>query len=225
MPKAPENLREFAGLLKVVEFLRGPEGCPWDKEQTHSTLTRYAIEEAFELSEAIDTGEDAEIREELGDVLLQVVLHSEIARQEGRFDIYDVIQGIGEKWCAAIRTFLATRWPKDSAAVLSNWAEIKAAERGRPKGAYGDLVLRYSGWSTVVAAQSQKIGEKTRKVDFDWTDAEHCWPKIREELGELRAAMCGRLSRVEIEVRTWRCFIQRRPIGPPSGNGFRTSFA
>ena len=79
MPKAPENLREFEGLIKVVEFLRGPDGCPWDKEQTHETLTRFAIEEAHELADAIDSGDVNEIRDELGDVLLQVVLHAEIA--------------------------------------------------------------------------------------------------------------------------------------------------
>jgi tetrapyrrole methylase family protein / MazG family protein len=186
MPKAPENLREFAGLLKVVEFLRGPDGCPWDKEQTHSSLTRYAIEEAFELSEAIDSGDQKAICDELGDVLLQVVLHAEIARQEGRFDIFDVIQGIGEKMVRRHPHVFGDTVAADSAAVLSNWAEIKAAEKGRPKG--GPLSFDIPpGLPSLL--RSQKIGEKTRKVDFDWTDAEACWPKISEELAELRAAV------------------------------------
>ena len=93
MPKAPENLREFAGLLKVVEFLRGPDGCPWDKEQTHESLTRFAIEEAHELAEAIDSGDQKAIRDELGDMLFQVVLHSEIARQEQELTGEDVVPG------------------------------------------------------------------------------------------------------------------------------------
>jgi len=202
MPKAPENLREFAGLLKVVEFLRGPDGCPWDKEQTHQTLTRYAIEEAFELSEAIDSGLDAEIRDELGDVLLQVVLHSEIARQERRFDIYDVIEAIGSKMVRRHPHVFGDVVAKTSGEVLSNWAEIKAAEKAGKASAAKKAVLSFDipvGLPALI--RSQKIGEKTKKVNFDWTDAKACWPKIDEELSELKTAMAeGRAEEIESEL-------------------------
>lgn len=204
MPKAPENLREFAGLLKVVEFLRGPDGCPWDKEQTHATLTRYAIEEAFELSEAIDSGDNNEIRDELGDVLLQVVLHAEIARQEKRFDIYDVIHAIASKMVrrhphvfedSEHRNFAGA---KSAEQVLSNWAEIKAAEKGKSTAQPLTFDIP-QGLPALI--RSQKIGEKTTKVDFDWGDAQECWPKIKEEIGELEEAMKGgSSSEIESEL-------------------------
>jgi tetrapyrrole methylase family protein/MazG family protein len=183
MPKAPENLREFEGLIKVVEFLRGPDGCPWDKEQTHETLTRFAIEEAHELADAIDSGDVNEIRDELGDVLLQVILHSEIARQEGRFNIYDVVQTISEKMVRRHPHVFGDVVAETSAAVLKNWAEIKAAEKGRKK----TLFDVPKGMPALLRAM--KIGEKTKKVDFDWESPEQCWDKVAEELGELQAAV------------------------------------
>jgi tetrapyrrole methylase family protein/MazG family protein len=194
MPKAPENLREFEGLIKVVEFLRGPDGCPWDKEQTHETLTRFAIEEAHELADAIDSGDVNEIRDELGDVLLQVILHSEIARQEGRFDIYDVVQAISEKMVRRHPHVFGDVVAETSAAVLKNWAEIKAAEKGRKK----TLFDVPKGMPALLRAV--KIGEKTKKVDFDWDNSAQCWDKVEEELGELQAAVkIGDKSAVEAE--------------------------
>jgi tetrapyrrole methylase family protein/MazG family protein len=194
MPKAPENLREFEGLIKVVEFLRGPDGCPWDKEQTHETLTRFAIEEAHELADAIDGGNVDEIRDELGDVLLQVILHSEIARQAGRFDIYDVVQAIGEKMVRRHPHVFGDVVAETSDAVLKNWAEIKAAEKGRKK----TLFDVPKGMPSLL--RSVKIGEKTKKVDFDWENPEQCWDKVNEELGELQAAVkTGIKSDIEAE--------------------------
>lgn len=196
MPKAPENLREFAGLIKVVEFLRGPDGCPWDKEQTHESLTRFAIEEAHELADAIDSGNVAEIRDELGDVLLQVVLHSEIARQEGRFDVFDVIQNINEKMVRRHPHVFADVKAETSGEVLKNWAEIKAAEKGSPKKFEFDVP---KGMPALLRAH--KIGEKTKKISFDWENASQCWDKVREELGELEAAVKdGDSSAVEAEL-------------------------
>lgn len=198
MPSAPKNLREFAGLLKVVEFLRGPDGCPWDKEQTHATLTRYAIEESFELAEAIDRGDQAEIRDELGDVLLQVVLHSEIARQEGRFDIYDVIQSIGEKMVRRHPHVFGDVKAKDSNEVLQNWAEIKAQEKGKTTAQPLSFDIP-QGLPALL--RSQKIGEKTAKVAFDWGNAKECWPKIKEEVNELEEAMLtGTPEDIEAEL-------------------------
>jgi tetrapyrrole methylase family protein/MazG family protein len=186
MRKPPNNLRDFSSLLQVVETLRGPDGCPWDKEQTHSTLTRFAIEEAFELSEAIDSGNVGDIREELGDVLLQVVLHSEIARQSELFDISDVIKGLNEKMIRRHPHVFADVKAETADAVLRNWQQLKDQEKadaGKPKRVFNIP----SALPALI--RSQKIGEKTEKLGFDWTDAEACWPKIKEEIGELEAAM------------------------------------
>lgn len=195
MPKAPENLREFAGLIKVVEALRGPDGCPWDKEQTHASLTRYAIEEAHELADAIDGGDVTEVRDELGDVLLQVVLHSEIARQDGKFDVFDVIQNLNEKMVRRHPHVFGDVKAETSSEVLSNWAEIKAAEKGQ------DVAKPLSfdipqGLPALLRAQ--KVGEKTKKVDFDWENAEQCWEKVVEETTELKQAIASK-SREEME--------------------------
>lgn len=180
MPKAPENLREFAGLLKVVEHLRGPDGCPWDKEQTASTLTRFAIEEAHELAEAIDSGDLKAFKDELGDLLLQVILHSEIARQEGKFDVFDVIQNLNEKMVRRHPHVFADVKVGSSGEVLANWADIKKAE-GKTK-----IFDIPSGMPALLRAH--KIGEKTKKLAFDWENAKQCWQKVDEELGELAAA-------------------------------------
>lgn len=186
MRKPPNNLREFAGLLQVVETLRGPDGCPWDKEQTHSTLTRFAIEEAFELSEAIDSGDVHDVQEELGDVLLQVVLHSEIARQSGSFDIFDVIEGLNEKMIRRHPHVFADVKADTAEAVLRNWQQLKDKEKsdaGKPKRIFN------IPQELPALIRSQKIGEKTEKLGFDWSDASACWPKIKEEIGELEEAM------------------------------------
>ncbi|MGE3681352.1 MAG: nucleoside triphosphate pyrophosphohydrolase [Bdellovibrionales bacterium] len=182
MPKAPENLREFAGLVQVVEILRGPDGCPWDKEQTHSTLTRYAIEESFELAEAIDSGDAREICDELGDLLLQVILHAEIARQAGRFDIFDVMENLNRKMVRRHPHVFADIEAKTSAQVLQNWSQIKAQERGQSPDRVSSFDIP-AGLPSLL--RSQKIGEKTKKVSFDWENAEQCWTKVREELAEL----------------------------------------
>lgn len=186
MPKAPENLREFSSLLKVVEFLRGPDGCPWDKEQTHQTLTRYAIEEAFELAEAMDAGDRGEIRDELGDLLLQVILNAEIARQEGEFDIFDVIENLNAKMIRRHPHVFGDVKVSGSSDVLKNWAEIKAEEKGHSteKPLSFDIPL---GLPALIRAQ--KIGEKTGKVDFDWSSPKECWAKVREETAELEEAI------------------------------------
>ncbi len=182
MPKAPENLRDFSALLKVVEFLRGPDGCPWDKEQTHQSLTRFAIEEAHELAEAIDTGNDNEIREELGDLLLQVVLHSEIARQAKTFDINDVIEILNSKMIRRHPHVFGDVKVKNSSDVISNWTEIKAQEKGKKKENMAfDIPPHLPS-----LIRSQKIGEKTEKIGFDWASTAEVWEKVNEEFRELK---------------------------------------
>jgi len=183
MPKAPENLREFSALLKVVEFLRGPDGCPWDKEQTHQTLTRFAIEEAHELGDAIDSGNLQEVKEELGDLLLQVVLHSEIARQDQSFDIHDVINTLNEKIIRRHPHVFGEVKVKDSGEVLANWTQIKAQEKGTKEFTF-DIPAALPS-----LIRGQKIGEKTEKIGFDWDSPSAVWDKVKEEISELETEL------------------------------------
>lgn len=185
MPQPPENLQDFNALVEVIKHLRGPEGCPWDKEQTHQTLTQYAIEEAFELAQAIDSNDQSAIVEELGDVLLQVVLHAEIARQEKRFDIQDVIRTINEKMIRRHPHVFSDTKVRDTDEIWSNWHKIKAAEKTKKK---SNSIFDFPVHLPALI-RSQKIGIKTKKYNFDWSSPEEVLAKVEEELTELKQAL------------------------------------
>ena len=187
MPQPPENLRNFSSLVKVVEDLRGPEGCPWDKEQTNRSLTPYALEESCELAEAIESGQTTEIISELGDLLLQVVLHAEILKNEGRGEIEDVIEAINSKMIRRHPHVFADLSVANSDEVLKNWDQIKAQEKGdnnplRP----GEFEVPKS---LPALQRSAKIGKKTKKTGFDWSNWKEVIPKVKEELCELEEAL------------------------------------
>jgi len=188
MPSAPTNTRDFTALVEVIAALRGPNGCPWDKEQTHNTLTQYAIEEAHELAAAIDANDKPGTIEELGDLLLQVVLHAEIGRQSGEFDLADVIQGITEKMIHRHPHVFGDVKVRDSGEVLDNWAKIKAAEKSQtnsqPTSPFASLPE-----AMPALIRAQKIGAKTVRYNFDWEKVEDVVAKVEEELGELKEAI------------------------------------
>src|SRR3989475_3962675 len=119
----------FEKLVAVQARLRAPNGCPWDREQTHQSLRTYLIEEAYEVLEALESGNDAKFAEEMGDLLLQIVFHSQIAREEGRFTVSEVIREIHDKMIRRHPHVFGTTRAKDSTEVLRNWEQIKAAER------------------------------------------------------------------------------------------------
>src|SRR3989475_7023045 len=119
----------FEKLVAVQARLRAPGGCPWDREQTHRSLRTYLIEEAYEVLDALDSGDSARLAEELGDLLLQIVFHSQIAREEGRFTVCDVIREIHDKMIRRHPHVFGKTRAKDSAEVLRNWEQIKAEER------------------------------------------------------------------------------------------------
>ena len=196
MQAPPPDLRRFDSLLAVVEALRGPDGCPWDKEQTHRTLAPFAIEEAHELAEAVEGGSTKDMVGELGDVLLQVVLQAEIGRQAGTFDVHDVIGSIAAKMVRRHPHVFSDLSVKTSAEVLKNWAEGKKAERaeaGRPPTHAFEVPV-----ALPALARAQKIGLKTQEVRFDWPDWRGVFGKVQEETGELLEA-CESVSSSERE--------------------------
>lgn len=167
-------------LRKIVADLRAPDGCPWDREQTHGSLRGGLLEEAHEVVEAIDEEDDAHLCEELGDLLLQVVMHSQIAAESGRFTFDDVARGISEKLVRRHPHVFGESVAGTSDAVLKQWDEIKRAERGNRQTSLLD------GVSTALPAlmQAEKITKKAAKVGFDWDRIEPVIEKIREELVE-----------------------------------------
>jgi MazG family protein len=170
-------------LRAIVAALRAPDGCPWDREQTHASLRAGLLEEAYEVAAAIDSADDANLREELGDLLLQVVFHAQIAEEEGRFAFDAVALGIAQKLVRRHPHVFAGESAADSAEVLVRWEEIKRQERG------GAEESALDGVSPGLPAlqYAAKIQKRAGKVGFDWQDAQPVLEKIREELAEVEA--------------------------------------
>jgi MazG family protein len=171
-------------LVDIVAKLRGPGGCPWDREQTHASLRAGLLEEAYEVIDAIAAGDDANLREELGDLLLQSIFHAQIAAEEGRYTFDDVAREISAKLIRRHPHVFGDMHCADSAEVLQRWDEIKRAE----KGACPESAL--DGISTAFPAlmRAAKVQKKAARVGFDWSDAEPVIAKVREELAEIEAA-------------------------------------
>lgn len=190
MARVPSNLRQIESLVEIVSSLRGPDGCPWDKEQTHESLTQYAIEEAHELVEALESSsgqKDQKIKEELGDVLFQVILHSQLASERGAFTFEDVVASISEKLVRRHPHVFAGVEVADSAEVIRNWEQIKKQE----KAVAGESVSAYALNVPPLPAlqRAYKIGKRTEKLQFDWENAEGVMTKVEEEFAELREAL------------------------------------
>jgi tetrapyrrole methylase family protein/MazG family protein len=166
-------------LLRVMQRLRGPDGCPWDLEQTHSSLGRHLLEEAHETLEAIDSGDPERLRDELGDLLLQVVFHAEMARQEGAFDVDDVAEGIVGKLIRRHPHVFGEVEVESAAEVLVNWERIKTEERGEHP-LDEDIPA-----SLPALARAAKVQRRAAGVGFDWRSHDGAVAKVREELGEL----------------------------------------
>jgi tetrapyrrole methylase family protein/MazG family protein len=187
-------------LLDIMDKLRDPGGCPWDREQTLRSLTPYLLEEAHEVIEAIEAGDAPHHREELGDLLFQVVFQSRIAREEGKFDFPSVCDSIAEKLTRRHPHVFGDVSVSGSREVVKNWERIKADERKAkgeaPRSAIGGVPI---GLPALVRAE--RITEKAAAVGFDWPDVEGVLAKVREELSELTEAMGGaRQDEVEHEL-------------------------
>jgi len=169
-------------LVKVMYRLRAPGGCPWDREQTHRSLARHLLEEAHETLDAIDSDDPALLREELGDLLLQVLFHSEIADEEGAFDIDDVAEGVTAKLIRRHPHVFGDVEVDSAAQVLVNWERIKADEKG-------DRTLEHDIPSTLPAlARASKVQRRAAGVGFEWRTRDAAMAKVREELAELEGA-------------------------------------
>ena len=170
-------------LLEIMATLRGPEGCPWDKEQTHESLKPYAVEEAYELLEAVDRGENGDIKEELGDLLLQIIFHSQIAAETGKFDFDDVVRGINEKLLRRHPHVFGNEEAFDEMEALKNWERIKTETEGKKK------TGRHPG--TPILHRALRIQEKAVSFGFDWEEPSQLFEKLEEEAREVRDAVAG----------------------------------
>jgi MazG family protein len=191
------NLAGIDQLIDIIAKLRGPGGCPWDREQTHSSLRAGLIEEAYEVVEAINTGDDANLREELGDLLLQSVFHAQIATEEGRFNFDDVARSISEKLIRRHPHVFGADRCADSTEVLRKWDDIKRAEKGH----IATSALDGISGGLPALMRAEKVQKKAARVGFDWSEAAPVVAKIREELAEVEAELPGGSSaKIEEEI-------------------------
>ena len=177
----------FEKLCGVVAQLRAPGGCPWDREQTNASLSPKLLEETYEAVAAIQSGDDANLREELGDVLLLILMHAEIAREQRRFDIDAVIGTITEKLIRRHPHVFGTSDVRDSVGVVRQWDAIKLDEKKERKGNYLDEV----GATLPALMRAQKVQRKVAHVNFDWQDVSDVIAKVDEELEETKHAVAS----------------------------------
>ena len=213
--RSPTPGQWFDKLVAVQARLRGPGGCPWDLEQTHESLRTYLLEESYEVLEAMEGGDDSKFADELGDLLFQVVFHSQIATEEGRFTVADVIREIHDKMVRRHPHVFGEVHAKDSAEVLRNWEQIKAAERraktagseeqgnGAAAGASGKPPSLLDGVLKALPATLEgfQLTRKAARIGFDWDHVDGVFLKMSEEAGEVRSAIATRdQKKVEEEI-------------------------
>jgi MazG family protein len=189
----------FEKLVAVMARLRAPNGCPWDREQTHATLRTYLIEEAYEVLDALDGTDDPKFAEELGDLLLQVLFHAQIANEEGRFSISDVIREIYEKMIRRHPHVFGEKRAKDAAEVLRNWEIIKREERLAKSGAPAEektpeSLLDGVPRSLPALLEAFQLTRKAARIGFDWHSIDGIFDKLDEETHELRHALASTSS-------------------------------
>lgn len=177
----------FSRLCEIVARLRAPGGCPWDREQTHQSLVPGLLEEAYEVADAIRTNDEVNLREELGDLLLQVVMHAQIASEEGRFALEDVSREVADKLVRRHPHVFGESEARDTSAVLRQWDEIKRGEKKSTGEGY------FSGLTRALPALmlAQKAQSKAARVNFDWSEIKGVIAKVDEELAETKEAIAA----------------------------------
>lgn len=198
IPKDLGNKKDFQDLLDIIETLRNPGGCPWDREQTHESLKSAILEECYEVIDAIENEDEDALIEELGDVLLQVVFHASIGKEDGYFDIMDVIGGISNKMINRHPHVFGNEKANTSEQVLVNWDEIKKEEKG-----IKTLTeeMQNIAKSLPATTRAYKVQKKAKKAGFDWDDVNCAMDKVKEELNEIKEVYnCEDKSIIEGEV-------------------------
>ncbi len=179
----PENLNQFATLIDIIARLRAPDGCPWDRKQTHMSLRGHLLEECYEVLEALDEGDSGKLCQELGDLLLHVVLHTRIAAEAGEFELGDVLSGINTKLIRRHPHVFGSQRVKDAGEVAHNWEALKQEERGTDT----SMLASVPGQMPALG-YSQEIQRRVVQVGFDWKDIDGVIDKLVEEVGEFKRA-------------------------------------
>ena len=185
MIKIPEGFdtTKFESLVWIIEMLRSDKGCPWDRKQTHESLKKNLLEETYEVMEALDSNDPKEVNTELGDLLMQVVMHAQLGKEDGEYDIDSVIRGINEKLISRHVHVFGEESAKDENVALNLWEQQKRKER-KGKGS----MLEGAPKSMPSLAYSQAIQDRAARVGFDWKDSDGVLDKVTEELREVREA-------------------------------------
>lgn len=187
--------RLFEALVQLQRRLRGPNGCPWDRRQTHRTLRPYVVEEAYEVVEAIDEGRPGELAEELGDLMLQVIFHAQIATEQGRFDIADVLARLRAKLIRRHPHVFGTRRLRTPAEVVASWEMLKQQEAGFKESSSARSVLDGVPRRLPALLEALRLSRQAARVGLDWDRAEAVVDKLAEEIAELRRLQPARPAR------------------------------
>lgn len=186
-----EDLRRFESLVALMDRLRGPDGCPWDHEQTYASLRGYLLEECYEVAEALDGGRPDELCEELGDLLFQIVFLSRIAKEDGKFTVDDVIAGVAAKMIRRHPHVFGDASADTASEVLEKWEEIKRTEKGAAGKAAAASLLDGVPRGLPALLKAHRLGTKAARVGFDWDRPGAALAKVDEELAEVRAALAA----------------------------------
>ncbi|MFQ5847156.1 MAG: nucleoside triphosphate pyrophosphohydrolase [Candidatus Methylomirabilales bacterium] len=187
----------FERLVEIMAVLRGPQGCPWDREQTRESLKPFLIEEAYEVLEALDQEGGERLREELGDLLLQVVFHAQVAAELGEFTISAVLEDVTDKLVRRHPHVFGDRRAETATEVLTNWERLKQAERG---GVTQASALSGVPKTLPALLRAQRLQDKAARVGFDWGETAHVLQKVEEEIAELKAVMGKEPEATEAEL-------------------------
>ncbi len=179
----PEDLSRFDALVEIIATLRAPDGCPWDRKQTHASLRKNLLSECYEVLEALDEGDADKLRDELGDLLMQIVLHAQIAREAGEFELGEVIENINKKLIHRHPHVFGSKDVKDAEEVMHNWEELKEAER-EP----GVSIMQSVPGEMPALGYSQEVQRRAAHVGFDWEDTRGVIEKLVEEVSEFQRA-------------------------------------
>jgi tetrapyrrole methylase family protein/MazG family protein len=179
----PQNLSQFSALVDIIARLRAPDGCPWDRKQTHASLRENLLSECYEVLEALDEGDSAKLRDELGDLLMQIVLHTQIATEAGEFELGDVIENINTKLIHRHPHIFGSKKVKDAEEVAHDWEELKKEEREE-----GTSMLESVPKSMPALGYAHEIQRRVAWVGFDWEDVDGVIDKLAEEVGEFKQA-------------------------------------